>query len=416
MSRGLPTLLAAVAFALVACQPDAPDSAPASSAVPLGPAATVTAETARLEPIAARMARALADPGFRARLYDRLKASPFREGKVHLQRSYSRTSAADLAALANLNNEAEAITDSVLRATEPLEVYLPVPAHRQRWKGDDRLLVATAARDHDIPVAYDLTGGRHLLDPDRPPDTPVLAVVPVETDFDHPLIRTQAQCTPDQLESCGGTGGGGSGGGGGGGVTPSGVTPGLYMTAAHFVEDFEGWLKGEPEFEIHIMGQRGRSDSLTRYECAGEHQPGLYNWNGGENWTGSVLLFSQFQINSYKNTHPGETFRIVAMEDDDTSCEMKVDPYRWEKFVGTIGPLYKDITGAIDTGSTKKVIAAGKSFENFLAALASWIKTNDDLIGNAMEDKVVGEYHSGFNWVLRADNNQTNGWINLVMR
>jgi hypothetical protein len=188
------------------------------------------------------------------------------------------------------------------------------------------------------------------------------------------------------------------------------------MTLAHFNGDFEGWLKGDPEFEIHVMGQKGSSDSLTKYQCAGEHQPGSYYWDGGTNWSGNVLLFSQAEINAYHTAHPGETFRLVALEDDDTSCQIKVDPSRWASFVGSIGPLYKDMTGATDSGSVKKYLAAGKSLRKFLAALANLIKTSDDLIGNAMEDKIVGEFHSGYNWILRADNNVTNGYINLQMR
>ena len=40
----------------------------------------------------------------------------------------------------------------------------------------------------------------------------------------------------------------------------------------------------------------------------------------------------------------------------------------------------------------------------------------DDLIGNAIEDTVVGEFHSGSNWMVRGENNVTNGWLKLQMR
>ena len=43
--------------------------------------------------------------------------------------------------------------------------------------------MATARDDGEAPVAYDTQGRRRLLDPRTPPATPVLAVVPVETDF-----------------------------------------------------------------------------------------------------------------------------------------------------------------------------------------------------------------------------------------
>jgi hypothetical protein len=390
--------------ALAAC---AGEGSPPEPTAPPGPpiSLSVTPETGRLEGIARRLARALADSAFRARLHTRLSASPFPEGKIHLQRSFGGANRAELRAVSKLNAESEAATDSVFSRAQALEVYLPVPDHRRQWNGDSRLLVATAARDGDLPVGYDLKGRRHLLDPTRPPDTPVLAVVPVETDFDRAPARLTTVCPPDI--DCGATGGGSS--------APIDI-PGLYMTLAHFKGDFEGWLKGSPEFEIHVMGQKGTSDSLTKYQCAGEHRYGSYYWDGGTNWSGNVLLFSQTEINAYHVAHPNETFRVVAVEDDDTSCELRVDPDRWATFVGSIGPLYKDMTGAIDSGSVKKYLAAGKSLRKFLSAIANLIKTNDDLIGNAMEDKIVGEFHTGYNWILRADNNTTNGYINLQMR
>ena len=64
-------------------------------------------------------------------------------------------------------------------------------------------------------------------------------------------------------------------------------------------------MKGSPEYEIHIMGQSGASDSLTSYQCAGEHAGGAYAFDQNTlDWTGNVLLFSQAQLNSYKTAHP----------------------------------------------------------------------------------------------------------------
>ncbi len=406
MSPAFRLLLATLAAGtLTACDSPEPVSPTASrNALAVPPDIAVTAETQALEGAARRLALALANPDFRDRFAARLKASPFREQKLHLQRTLEANGAAERQAVARLNGESPQVTDSVYRATQELEVYLPVPEHRARWRGDTKLLVATAARDRDLPVAYDLQGRRHLLDPTRPPQTPVLAVVPVETDFDAPganaVVGGDATC----ITNCGG---------GGGGIPPG---PGLYMTKAHFREDFEGWLKGSPEFEIHIMGQKGTSDSLTKLQCAGEHAQGAYIWDGGTDWSGNVLLFSQGQIDGYKTAHPGESFRIVALEDDDTACVLKSDPDRWETFVGSIGPLYQDVTGAVDSGSVSRIIKAARSIQDFLSALGGLIKTNDDLIGNAMENKVVNEYHTGFNWILKADDNDTNGWINLIMR
>lgn len=416
MSRISAPIVLVASLALAACGTEDPARAPtAPGSASISATLTVSPETRQLEGITRRFALALSDPEFRARLYARLAASPFPEGKIQLQRTLADRGRGEFRALARLNRESENTTDSVLRVTRALEVYLPDPEHRRQWTGGTRLLVATQARDGELPVAFDLEGGRHLLDPTRPPLTPVLAIVPVETDFDRPPVRASIVACPPDLP-CGGGGGGGGGDGGGGTGSIVVPAPGLYMTKAHFVQDFEGWLKGSPEFEVHIMGQKAGSDSLTKYQCAGEHQPAPYYWDGGTDWTGSVMLFSQKEIDGYKAAHPGETFRIVAMEDDDTSCEMKIDQNRWATFVGTIGPLYQDLTGAVDTGSVRKYLAAAKGLRKFLSALASWIKSNDDLIGNAVEDKVTGEFHTGYNWNLKADNNVTNGWIDLEMK
>src|SRR5207237_1165959 len=83
-----------------------------------------------------------------------------------------------------------------------------------------RVLAATAIGDHDVPVAFDVHGNRRLLDPEHQPATPVIAVVPVETDFS-PKPSALIAC----VEYCGG-----GGGGGGGGVSPPPPSPGLYMT------------------------------------------------------------------------------------------------------------------------------------------------------------------------------------------
>src|SRR5205823_1142659 len=105
-----------------------------------------------------------------------------------------------------------------------LALALGDPAFRAHVKGE---LDRSPFREH---------GNRRLLDPEQPPSTPVIAVVPVETDFSAaPTVIGCLGCgdffpwPPFP--------------------PPPPPVPGLYLTKAHFVDDFEGWLKGSPEFE-----------------------------------------------------------------------------------------------------------------------------------------------------------------------
>src|SRR5437660_212947 len=223
--------------------------------------------------LARGLALALADPAFRARVHAELDRSPYREHKLPFQRFLAADGGVALAALARRTGRPASDLAREADAAIPLEMYLPVPAHRHAWTGGANVLVATAIGDHDVPVAFDVHGNRRLLDPAHPPATPVIAVVPVETDFS-PKPSALIEC----LESCGGGGGGGgSGGGGGGGVSPPPPSPGLYMTKAHFVDDFVGWLKGGPGVEVTILGRNGQSGWLTDYHCAGERQHAPYS-------------------------------------------------------------------------------------------------------------------------------------------
>lgn len=401
MPRTRFTWMLALALSAVACS----DRSPSVPTSPAPPAATPAASPPSPQPperLARLFARALENPEFRADVKAQLDASPFPEHKIQLQRFLAGRGRRALQALARANGTTEDDVDGEASRAMALEVYLPVPAHRAAWSGDADVLVATAIRDREAPVAFSPDGRRTLLDPDRPPATPVLAVVPVETDFDAPPSRLVCS---DPVTCGGGTGG-----------TPP---KGLYMLKSHFVDDFESWLKGSPEFEIHILGQQGQSDSLRDFACASEHSSGYAYFDQNSNdWTGSVLLFNQTDLDKYKTEHPGQGVRVFALEDDDTPCVIKTDNTTLKHIFSTVDSLNRQLTSGRDstTGLAKvwKAIATIKKIVTFVAGL---IKTNDDLIGNAVEDKVVGDFtHPGFNWIVKGDNNVTNGWLDLQMK
>ncbi len=403
MPRSIRLIALGAAVVLAACtertgpSPDPVSVQPPGSRI-AGAAAPALQNNAR-ERLARRLALALADPAFRAQVRRELEHSPIREHKLHLQRFLTATSLHALRDVARLSREPEAAVVADARLAAALEFYLPVPEHRRVWKGGADILVATAQRDREAPVAFTTTGKRIILDPARPPRTPVLAVVPVETDFDRALPGTHFQ-----------------GGNTGGAPTPP---AGLYMTFAHFTDKYEGWLKGGPEFEVHVLGQAGASDSLTSYSCAGEHAGGFYAFDQNDlNWSGSVLLMSQNQINSYKSAHANQNLRIFVIEDDDTSCQIRTDVNRFGTLVKAVETAYPQLTGGRDsTGTTlQRFWRRANALQKILKAAASLIQTNDELVGNAVESSVVGVSYPGANWIVKGENNKTTGWINLVMR
>jgi hypothetical protein len=410
MPRRTHLSLLALAAAFAACDRSAP-TATNEETNPLpsvaSPSAQIAQERAAMDRLARYLARALADPAFRTALKLELDRSPYVEHKLQLQSFLLASDGRGLKQVARLSGTAESTLAADAKQANPLEFYFPVPAHRARWSGGPELLVASAREDREAPVAYDVSGRQQVLSPDRPPSTPVLAVVPVETEFSSPA----RQVAPMDCLEC-------TGGGGGGGTGTTTPPAGLYMTYSHFVQDFEGWLKGDPEFEIHILGQSGTTDSLKDYQCAGGAAGGYYHFDQNNlDWTGSVLLFSQAQLNNYKTAHPNQNFRIIALEDDDTGCVIKFDDTRFKNMLTTFQNQYPNVTGAKDTANAiAKWVKRANGLQKILSAVYSFITTKDDLIGNAIEDVVVGQSYPGANWIVKGENNITNGWVKLEMR
>lgn len=391
----------ALAATLAACDRTPPTAGNDEAAPAAAPASGSALQRGAMDRLARRLALALADPAFRLYLKGQLDGSPYAEHKLHLQKLLQASDRRVLKEVARFSAVSEATVEADAKEAIPLEIYFPVPEHRAEWAGGAAVLVASAWEDREAPVAYDVTGKRYVLSPDRPPKVPVLAVVPVETDFAAGTV-SEATCTTCEPAP----------------PTPLPPPGGLYMTYSHFVQDFEGWLKGSPEFEIHILGQSGASDSLRDYQCAGASAGGYYRFDQNElDWRGSALLFSQSQLNNYRTAHPSQNFRIIALEDDDTGCAIKFDADRFRSLINVIQTVYPNLTGAKDTTSgIIKFLKRANALQKILSAAYSFITTQDDLIGNAIEDVVAGQFFAGANWVVKGENAKTNGWLKLEMR
>src|SRR5207245_11655654 len=142
-------------------------------------------------------------------------------------------------------------------------------------------------------------------------------------------------------------------------------------------DDFEGWLKGSPDFEVHSLGQKGTSDSLTDYQCAGEKQPAPYYFDQNDlDWSGSVMLFSQSQLDAYNAAHPGQNVRVFVVEDDDTACEIKANRDNLGNLFKAVDAAYKAATaGNQKTSTLVTVFTQANACQKLLSAVASFCST-----------------------------------------
>ena len=418
--------------AAVGCADHEPSSPLDSPSAAAGPEASpspqgASPEAERLERQARRLARALDDPAFRQYLRTELAESPVAEHKLQFQRFLAMDGRRALSAMARADGEAEERISADAKEGIAAEVYFPVPGHQGRWSGGPDLLVATAIGDHDVPVAFDTRGRRVLLDPKTPPSTPVLALVPQETDFDRQQGPAGVIC---DIDTCPDGGGGGSGGGtgGSGGTGGTGSSPpaqSLYLTRAQFVDTFEGWLKGNPEFELHVLGPVNLADSATMvsFQCVGEHAPTGYQWDmNGTNWSGTAAkVFTQAQMDAMNLAFPGKSYLILALEDDDTACEIKANEDRFGTALEALKNAYQGYIGLKDIkvltpNGMVRILTAAKSGASLITAIANLIKSNDDLIGIAMADSVLGRSSPVGHWAVMQGKTTVNGWLNLEMR
>jgi hypothetical protein len=412
--RSIP--FAVILLAVAACADTDRPLAPAVPDLAHGPAwqEPTDPDRARDQRLARRFALALNNPGFRAEVLGALDGSHQREGRVHLQRFLLRGQGRGLQRMAAGAGAPAGQIRADLAAAPSMEVYLPVPAHRARWRGGSDLVVATARADGEAPVAFDLRGRPRLLDPAEPPDTPVLALQSWEG-------KDGVECADEISKACNDWGDDGW-------QEPTAPPPpppsltsgGLFLTATQFFDKFEGWLKGAPEFEIHVLGHKTGTSEMVSYQCVGEQAGGPYHWNQDAlQWTGSALMFSQVQLDQFDLLHPGQGLRFMVLEDDDGPCEIKVNRDRATELFKAADQAYDAWTSGKQIKFTdfSKGFVKAKSFYALISGLSSFFKTNDDIVGTAILDPgAAGAIRTGANWIVKNEKNIATGALRLEMR
>lgn len=420
------------AFLLAGCNGDttapmAPSVSPVYASLT---AEGVSSSRASEGELARLVALALADPELRRQVRNDMRDAPMREHKLELSKYlYGPTGTILRSKMVESSGLSSNAVLTSLHALPPLEFYMPVAAHRKSWKGESDLIVAAQIDDHDAPIAWDLRGNRVTLSLAAPPETPVMVVVPVETNFSRRLTPNQVAArgnpsrptidgnetaaegdiSPLCVLNCGGGGGGGGGGG---------LPDGLYISFQRLVDLGEPWTLGAPEIEVHIHGPS--SSANVQYgadlACSGDRVafPRGFNQDNAF-WNGNALLFDQQQIASY-NAIQQNGFNVMVWEDDNTLCQIKKEDFDLAARVRTIATTVGGYTAVSAATGVLPTLLAAATFGAALYSSISFLWTNDDFLGTYVNASAVGLSYADANHVLYSNGGQINGRAMLVLR
>ena len=386
-------------------------------------------ERVALSTIAKLVAVAMDHEPARQHLKRDLRAAPFREHKLELTPYLrSKDGSALLTRMAAASGGDESGVFSTLSAIRSLELYMPVAAQRETWTGKADILVVSQLEESAPIVAFNESGGEVTLDRKTPPDQPTLSIVPVETRFDQPMDLKKSKNVRDQngqaigtlepyaltqssLIACGETcGGGGSGGG-------TSLPPGIYLEFSRFMDMKEPWFRGDPEIEVHIQGPfMGAAPTYADdLSCSGEHpyDSRKYFDQNGSFWSGQVLLFSEAEVTAFTQKFT-DGFHVMFWEDDNQPCTLKLD-------TNTLTQALQSTAAALGTVAIKVlpkanwVIVAAAFLGTLFTNAGSWLTTNDDFLGVAVDQSGTSYYYPENTHVIM-EGQTFNGRATIVYR
>ena len=179
----------------------------------------------------------------------------------------------------------------------------------------------------------------------------------------------------------------------------------------------EPWSRGDPEIEVHIQGptSTGAPTYTEDLSCSGEHAYDyrkVFNQDSGF-WEGRVLLFSPEEITSYTSKFK-EGFHVLFWEDDNDSCVLKLDSNTLVDLVRSTASAFGTVALKIIPGVPPWVIA-GAFLGNLFSNAGSWLLTNDDFLGAAVQQSSAGYAYPGNTHVIM-DGTTLNGRATIVYR
>ncbi len=330
---------------------------------------------------------------------------------------------------------------SQLQALPPLEFYMPVAAHRATWTGGDNLIVAAQLEEGQPPIGFLIDGTPVTLKLDEPPATPVLALVPVETDFSQELPSSDWRNVDDKGGQTIGTlvrltGGRAprsaprsavnlpSGfstanpealtdaralvaadicdpstaivpcddGSDGGNAPPPAVYPaGVYLDRAHVSHLGEDWPRGDAEIELFVIGPTFSPEANgEKISCSGEHAGSIKHYDQNTSdfqaawWSVQAQILSMAEVGHYQEIY-NAPYSLQLWEDDDTGCEIvSHDRSRIEELYDDLRSAQRATTLLISIISGGLHISPGTI--NAIRALIdnNPLDSDDDFLGNVV--------------------------------
>lgn len=375
------------------------------------------------------IALALRDPTVRQRIKRDLQASRVtREHKLDFAK-YVRTQGA--AALArevgsSLGTQ-PAELDVALARVRSMEFYVPVPAHRASWTGGDDLIVAFQIDEDEDPIGFDLSGSPVQLSVVAPPARPVLALVPVETDFTRTVpndwrntddrngaaIGTLAPVAGARQAPQRGTGSP-AGGAGDGSVSitadcnpetafipcdeyqgPAGhaeYPPGVYLALSRLNDLGEAWIRSSPEIELLVIGPTYNPTAQGELiSCSGQNGYLTKKFQQDyPEWDASIfnvegLILSRDEVDRYYQVyHAGYSLQI--WENDQTPCEIVyTGRSTLEQLFDNLRAAYRATTLLIEVLQPTATLSISAANGNALRAyVPEALQSDDDFLGNVV--------------------------------
>jgi hypothetical protein len=155
--------------------------------------------------------------------------------------------------------------------------------------------------------------------------------------------------------------------------------PGLWITQVHIQSagNYEGWLMGDPELEMHLQNAHTRAT----VRCSRESSSTPWRWNmNSDNYTDPFLL-------AEANAIPDDvTLTIAVYEDDDTGCKLVLD----KDYLKLTADAVKNAAGVYQGVMSKNYLQAGMALYNVIVNTIAIIKGEDDFVGLAAGVSNIG--------------------------